>query len=276
MTLFVRYGICGAGKIMLFFNSFNNLSFILSIAVVLSSISSTMTAPATEPQWWTNPCSIQTVLLRHGRSPAENQLRIFIKMLETGVNKKLKAIYPHNADSNQTKNCPKVNPVLRLMTKSSNFSQTSHIFYESMVELAKLVHKISAIRVETDVKYNTALRKSMYEEVEANLKSVMCEFNDTLTKFEPIKPKSMRAIKQIRRSMSHGCSYKLNSLTELQDVDVDFFKKMKKFFKQSRRILRQKKRKVFGGKENKKQTKTKNRGKKNLLKHKRTKQQSAS
>ncbi|XP_056636969.1 uncharacterized protein LOC130445393 isoform X3 [Diorhabda sublineata] len=248
MTLFVRYGICGAGKIMLFFNSFNNLSFILSIAVVLSSISSTMTAPATEPQWWTNPCSIQTVLLRHGRSPAENQLRIFIKMLETGVNKKLKAIYPH----------------------------TSHIFYESMVELAKLVHKISAIRVETDVKYNTALRKSMYEEVEANLKSVMCEFNDTLTKFEPIKPKSMRAIKQIRRSMSHGCSYKLNSLTELQDVDVDFFKKMKKFFKQSRRILRQKKRKVFGGKENKKQTKNKNRGKKNLLKHKRTKQQSAS
>ncbi|CAG9832738.1 unnamed protein product [Diabrotica balteata] len=236
MTLSVRSGGC-AGKSMFkrcYFLFYNHCTFLLSVAALLSGA---MAAPRGN-QWWTNPCGVQTVQLRHGRSPAENQLRIFIKLIDNPVFKDLKAIYPTVATNYANRNCPRVNPVLQKMN-NANLSLATHIFYESMIEMAKLIQKVQKLPVGTAIKFDAVERKRIYKEVEVNLKSVMCEFSDRLPKLEPVEHKTVPS-RFIRRNLSGKCLPKQMNLTEAQIVDMDLFKKMKKFFRQSKIILRRK------------------------------------
>ncbi|KAJ8954848.1 hypothetical protein NQ318_023412 [Aromia moschata] len=149
----------------------NCTALVLCITVVLSGLSSTLGAPTnSEAGWWVNPCSKQPPL-RHGRSPAENQLRIFINYIDSKFIKELKTLYNAPQNTATKVNCLKVNPMLKPIKTASTKTLATQAFYETLLQFAVFIDKLKDLPIKTNGEFNHSKRKYIFEEAKEKLKT---------------------------------------------------------------------------------------------------------
>lgn len=125
-------------------------------------------------------------------------------------------------------------------------------FYETLLQFAVFIDKLKDTRVKTKGEFNTSRRKHIFEEAKENLRLLICEYNDTLSRYESkstnhhetiIKRTSIQQNKPKVPKINMKCLPESMNHTQAHFMDFDFFKKLQKFLKQSRRILKLKKKK---------------------------------
>ncbi|KAJ8929416.1 hypothetical protein NQ314_017896 [Rhamnusium bicolor] len=219
----------------------NCTALVLGIAILVSGLSPCSSAPTnSDSEWWVNPCGKQPPI-RHGRSPAGNQLKIFISKINDNFFKEIKNLY-NLAEIKQMKgNCPRINNMLKPIKNAKTFTTATHVVYETLLQFAFFIDKLKDIPFETNGEFDILKRKLIFEEAKENLRLVICEFNDTLTKYDT---KNIQPNKPKVREINMTCLPKTLDISDAHMLDTDFFKKMKKFLKQSRaRLLKLKKQK---------------------------------
>nr|CAI5839425.1 unnamed protein product [Callosobruchus analis] len=107
-----------------------------------------------------------------------------------------------------------------------------------MVQFAVFIDRLKKVPLQTDASFQVGRRRKLYEETKSNLKLLLCEYNDTLAKGDAVylPPRTPRVPR-----INLRCLPKVMNHTEAFNVDVSFFRKLKKFFRQSRAILKKKK-----------------------------------
>ncbi|KAJ8913111.1 hypothetical protein NQ315_000568 [Exocentrus adspersus] len=215
----------------------NCTAVVLIVAVLLSGLRVASSAP-TDHEWWINPCNKQP-LLRHGRSAAENQLRMFLRKISVEFMHRIKDLYKPAEDIKFKVNCPRINNMLQPIRDARTFTTATQAFYETLLQFAVFIDRLKDIPVMTNGLFDTTKRKGIYEETKENLRLVICEFNDTLSKYDG---KSVQPSKPKVPKINMGCLPRKMDLSEAHIMDTGFFKKLNKFLKQSRRILKTRKR----------------------------------
>ncbi|KAJ8976364.1 hypothetical protein NQ317_016533 [Molorchus minor] len=205
---------------------------------LLMGLSSTLAAPTkTDSDWLINPCNKQPQL-RHGRSAAENQLRIFINHIDSRFIKEIKQLYNTPQNTTLKGNCPKINNMLKPIKMAKTKNMAMQLVYETLLQFAVFIEKLKDTPIKTSGEFNISKRKSIFKGAKENLRLLICEFNDTLSKYNDkhIQPNKPRV-----PEINLMCLPDFLDLTRAQLIDTDFFKKIKKFLKQSRRSLKKKK-----------------------------------
>ncbi|CAH1995612.1 unnamed protein product [Acanthoscelides obtectus] len=106
-----------------------------------------------------------------------------------------------------------------------------------MVQFAVFIDRLKRVPLQTDANFQIGRRRRLYEETKSNLKLLLCEYNDTLAKGREIYLPSRKP--RVPR-INLRCLPKVMNHTEALNVDVSFFRKLKKFFRQSRAIMKRK------------------------------------
>ncbi|KAG5885967.1 hypothetical protein JTB14_032948 [Gonioctena quinquepunctata] len=232
-------------------SSKDNRSTLVCIAVLLTSVSTASKVLAhTEPDWLDNPCNGHQ--MRHSRSADRDQLKLLMYNIEMSRRKELTYVYGN--DTRKAKhfkgNCLRVNGFIKAIERTPDYKEATRIFYESMVQLAKYIYKLQNIPVVTPAKFRHSKRKEIFNVTEANLKLVICEYNITLRNYHSgsAKPKVPQ--------LNSKCLPKQLNISGALVEDLDFYRKIRKFFKQSKRILNSKR---PGGKKVNKKSKGKKR-----------------
>lgn len=119
--------------------------------------------------------------------------------------------------------------------------QAHQKFHISMMEFAEFLDKLKSMRIKTNVPFDFDKRNSIYEKTKNALRLTICEFNETIMTEFKLQPNA-------RQTARIRCLPKEADLTRTQMLDMQFFKKLKKFFKQGKRILKKKKRNNKSGK----------------------------
>ncbi|CAH1112992.1 unnamed protein product [Psylliodes chrysocephalus] len=221
----------------------NHYTLLLGLVSVLFGFRNTMGAPVESRDfdpWWTHPCT-GVVHLRHARS-GRSRVEIEFKILNNNMQntwEKMQALYQQQqVQSNMRSKCPRMNLVLALLnnrTKKGNFRrQANHIFYQSVVELSKFVNQVKQIPINTEGKLNLEKRRDIYDDIELNLRSFLCTYNESISRMRV--PPNMPT-KKISNLLSTRCLPKSMDLTRAQMFDYDLIKKLKRFFNQSSKKL---------------------------------------
>ncbi|XP_023020226.2 uncharacterized protein isoform X2 [Leptinotarsa decemlineata] len=233
----------------------HNRTLLMCIVVLLTGLSATAPMPLNQKsdEFWTNSCGRQ---IRHSRSSGidtnktNRQMTIFGKLIEQNIIKEsLAKLYPHHLRNERTGSCKCFN-IKAFMKHLNKFKGTKEItenFYQIIIKLGKFIDKLMAIPVETAMKLNTSLRKEIYEETRLNLRRVVCEFNITLSHYF----ESHSGVEYTQPEVPdfrEGCLQKSFDSSTAQMMDVDFFRRLKTFFKRSLKLLKKTSMKKNGGK----------------------------
>lgn len=121
--------------------------------------------------------------------------------------------------------------------------QATAYFYSTILQIAQYMIKLKNVKINTSAQSNVSERNEIYNIAKWNLRSVLCEFNETLDKWEIIPPQVPE--------ISTKCLRGRMDLTATQLIDIDFFSKLKKFSNQSFTVMQRLKKRQ----QNKKQKK---------------------
>ncbi|XP_018565546.1 uncharacterized protein LOC108906694 isoform X2 [Anoplophora glabripennis] len=224
----------------------NCTAIVLSIAILLSGLRVSSSAPTGDEGWWINPCNKQPTIARHGRSAAESELNGFLFNMDTKFFKEVKDMYKSIENVKFRGNCPRINNMLIPIQNATSYTSAMQAFYETLLQFAVFIDKLKNTPVKTKGEFDTARRKRIFEEAKVNLKRLICEYNDTLSEGSnhreaPNKITSVQKHKTKVRKINMKCLPASMNHTQAHFMDFDFFRKLQKFLKQSRRILKLKK-----------------------------------
>ncbi|XP_030749390.1 uncharacterized protein LOC115877379 isoform X2 [Sitophilus oryzae] len=218
------------------------------ISIILVAVDCSRAAPSYNTDLWSNPCSNH--LVRQVRSTADKELNFFITTVKKSMFKELKNLYPKNLKKVKG-NCPRLNKLINPIKNTENFTIANQNFYKSMVELYVYLDRLKDLKITTNAQFNFDKRRSIYEDTKNTLRLTICEFNDTIRKQLKV-PNMFDASKQ--PTVKTGCLPKEADLSKVQMLDLQFFDKLMRFFKQGKRHLKKLKRnnrgnsRVNGGK----------------------------
>ncbi|KAL1516422.1 hypothetical protein ABEB36_000340 [Hypothenemus hampei] len=190
-------------------------------------------ASATNTDLWKNPCSNHPV--RHVRSTAEKELNFFITTLNKDMFRELKNLYPKNLKKVRGK-CPPYHKLIGPVRTAVNVTVAHQRFHLSMLEFAAFLDKLKDIPVSTSTDFAFEKRKEIYEKTKDTLRLTICEFNETILNEFNLQPLTNSV-----KGRTTRCLPDKADLSRMQMLDMQFFKKLKKFFTQGKKILKRRK-----------------------------------
>lgn len=221
----------------------DNLGFwitLLAFGVLFGSASGAPSQKHPEP-WWIDACksykdyhrSTTTQFpARHSRSAQETQLKTFSQKTDMFINE-LKSIYPKAPNYRRSL---KWLPIKKMQKElnSSTHGTFYQAFHTTLQKFAIYMDHLRHIKIKTHIKFDEPKRYQIYDNATDQLKLVLCEFEDFLFK-RKLQPKYLKSLKDIS---GHRSLPKSVNLTQLQIIDVQFFRKMGMFLRRSRRDLK--------------------------------------
>ncbi|XP_066246116.1 uncharacterized protein [Euwallacea similis] len=206
------------------------------IAIVLLALGFTQAAPQSGFDLWSNPCSSH-VVLRHPRSTAEQELKFLITTLKKDMFKDLKYLYPKNHIKviSGKGSCPKLNKLIKRVNAAPNITIAYQKFHLSMIELYVFLDQLKETKISTTHDFNLTARRDIYEKTKSILRLTICEFNEHILNEHKIKLGTTNP-----PLVNTHCLPKEADLTKIHLLDMQFFKKLVRFFKTGQKILRNK------------------------------------
>ncbi|XP_050293460.1 uncharacterized protein LOC126733995 isoform X2 [Anthonomus grandis grandis] len=212
--------------------------------LILVTLSCCLAAPTTSQSnfdLWHNPCSGQVARpIRHARSTsADMELKFLMENLNKSLIREMKKLYPKNARVGMKHvkgNCPKYNKLVQPISNAATVADAYKNFHLAMYQLAVFLDALRNIHINTTVStFNPEKRLEIFNSTKSSLKLAICEFHETVKRdynvvFASKPPK-----------VKKGCLPKTANLGEIQMLDIQFVKKLKKVIRKGRKILAQKK-----------------------------------
>ncbi|KAF7279608.1 hypothetical protein GWI33_007002 [Rhynchophorus ferrugineus] len=209
----------------------DKVSFAKFLPLILVLVQPVISAPTLETELWINPCSNHQI--RQVRSTAEKELNFFITTLNKDMFMELKSLYPQNVGKMKS-NCPRFNKLIDPIKGAANITIAHENFYKSMIEFAMFLDRLKNIPINTNTQFDLEKRRSIYEKTQNNLKLTICEFNETIMK--QLKGPNMLTQKPPR--VKTTCLPKQADLSHIQMLDMQFFDKLRRFFKLGKKNLK--------------------------------------
>ncbi|XP_060526936.1 uncharacterized protein LOC132702367 [Cylas formicarius] len=208
-------------------------SQLLVAAILVVALRTVSSAPSSELDLLLNPCYNHVV--RHHRSPADKQLNNLNQILRT-LN--LTKLYPKSL-KRVSGNCPKLNRMMQPLRKASDLKTAHQRFYHSMIEFYFFLNQLRDLPIKTNVNFDFEKRRSFFDQTKNSLRLTICEFNETMMHDHGVAVQTLTKAPRLNTK----CLPQTADLSRAQMLDVQFFKKIRKFFKQSKVILKMLKRK---------------------------------
>lgn len=132
-------------------------------------------------------------------------------------------------------------------TDGFDLLQANQAFYYTLQQFAEFFEKLKDTPITAEGNFNVTRRTTNFERAEQHLKLLMCEYNETIKNENSgadHKDSNGNAATITHPSqISKDCLPASMDESHARYADMDFFKKLQKFLKQSRRILMKKKKK---------------------------------